>query len=304
MNEIAVGAGGLPAGVRPATIPGAFEFDMRSAESGLSYRIYVRAPTERPPSRGYPIVYVTDGNVFFATAAIHAEMMEEGGEVEPAVIVGIGYPLDSAREPDIRRLRDLTWSEPTGDVRADYAMYLDSKDISYGGADGYYRFIREEVEPSLAKSYHIDRGSRTIFGYSLGGLFALYLLFRHPAGFRNYVAGSPSIWWNDRSILREVPSFRQIVEAGTASPRVLITVGALEQSINAMRPPRGMSRARFEEAVRKAKMVDNARELGSTLRAIEGEKEYRVESHIFEGETHQSVVGATISRALRFSLKS
>ena len=283
----------------PATIAGAIQFDMRSGVSGRMYRIYVFQPLEGPPPTGYPVMYVTDGNTFFCTAAMQAEMMQSR-----TLIVGVGYPTDDRKEPDRLRLWDLTWNAPTVGTRREYAAYLDSQDSAYGGADEYFRFLREEVEPIVAANYRVDLRNRAIFGDSLGGLFALRLLLKHPGAFRTYVAGSPSIWWNDKEVLRELPAFRRRVEAQEVSPRVLIAVGALEQSIEGIRIPEGMEREGLERMIREARMVDNARELASALYAIRGSEGYVVEYHVFESETHQSVVAAAISRAIRFSLKT
>lgn len=280
----------------PATILGAVQFDMTSEANGRTYRIYVYEPREGPPSEGYPVIYITDGNAFFSTAAMLADMMEQN-----ALIIGIGYPAAGRGDPDLLRFRDLTWDAPPEDVKADFAAYLDSDQISYGGAEAYFRFLNEEVEPAVSAIYHVDRSDRAIFGDSLGGLFVLSLLFKYPQTFRTYVAGSPSIWWNDKAILRDLPFFRTTIKSKQLAPRVLITVGALEQSTEGLRIPKNMERDRFEQMIHQARMVENARELASELNAITGPQGYRVEFQIFEGETHQSVVATAISRALRFA---
>ena len=40
---------------------------------------------------------------------------------------------------------------------------------------------------------------RTIFGYSLGGLFVVYTYLESPALFQRYVAGSPALDWDNRT---------------------------------------------------------------------------------------------------------
>lgn len=230
---------------------------------------------------------------------MQAEMMDLN-----ALIVGIGYPTADRVEPDVLRLRDLTWITPSAQTATDYEAWLQSKSISYGGAEDYFRFIREEAEPAVAAAYEIDRRNRTVFGHSLGGLFVLYLLLRYPGEFTTHVAASPSIWWSDGAILSEVSSFRRAVESKQVSPRVLVTVGSLEESTEHLQPPNGTDREQFAQRVREARMVANARELASQLELIHGPEGYEVEYREFRGETHGSVVAAAISRALRFSLKA
>lgn len=284
--------------VSPATLDGAVQFDMRSAGNGRVYRIYVHEPMHEPPPSGYPVVYVTDGNAFFATAALQAEAAGEG-----TMVVGIGYPASDRRDPDILRYRDLTWEAPPAEIGAEFTACLGSQDISYGGADGFLDFIMEELEPVVGALYAIDRKNTTLFGDSLGGLFALYVLFKHPGKFRTFVAGSPAIWWNDKALLRGVSEFRALVESGAAAPRVLITVGSLEQTTESVRTPRGMSPEQFRKMIQRTRMVDNARELARELESIRGSEGYLMRYQMLEGETHQSVVAATISRAIGFSLR-
>ena len=51
-----------------------------------------------------------------------------------------------------------------------------------------------------------------------------------------------------------------------------------------MRAPRGMTRERFEDAVHKARMIDNARELAAEPRGIQGSAGFRVTITCSEGE--------------------
>jgi tetratricopeptide (TPR) repeat protein len=44
--------------------------------------------------------------------------------------------------------------------------------------------------PTIESRYRIDSDNRTLYGYSLGGLFSLYALFTSPELFRNYIAAS------------------------------------------------------------------------------------------------------------------
>ena len=46
-----------------------------------------------------------------------------------------------------------------------------------GGAHHFFTFIEEELKPQIEKNFEIDKGKQTLFGHSLGGLFALHILF-------------------------------------------------------------------------------------------------------------------------------
>lgn len=56
-----------------------------------------------------------------------------------------------------------------------------------------------------------------------GGLFALGVLFDHTDAYCTIVAGSPSIWWNERELLQNEARFAAAVKAGKVSTPLLIT---------------------------------------------------------------------------------
>ena len=84
------------AGTSPVTVPGAKEFTLRSA-AGKDYRIFVAVPDGKPPAAGFPVLYLLDGNAYFVAAA--DAMREQStfasmSQVQPLIVVGVGYPGD------------------------------------------------------------------------------------------------------------------------------------------------------------------------------------------------------------------
>jgi predicted alpha/beta superfamily hydrolase len=73
-----------------------------------------------------------------------------------------------------------------------------------GRANRYAKFLLEEVRPFLERNYRVLQGVENtgIGGSSLGGLVSLYLGLRQPNIFGKIAALSPSVWWNQRVILR------------------------------------------------------------------------------------------------------
>ena len=76
-----------------------------------------------------------------------------------------------------------------------------------GGAANFLRFIREELQPFIDKEYPTIPSDRGYFGDSLGGLFGLYALFNEPETFNRYIIGSPSIWWDEKAIVKQAEKF-------------------------------------------------------------------------------------------------
>ena len=282
----------------PYVLHRSVQFDMTSAITGRAYRLFVHAPLAPPPPGGYPVLYVTDGNATFGFAASQAELdaLSEGG----VVVVGVGYPIDAASREGLLpalalRGRDLTASAPNtppGDPPANPAQY--------GGADSFFRFLTEELRPVIVGSYRADPVNQTLYGHSLGGLFVLDTLFRSPDSFRGFAASSPSIWWNDQEILAGEAAFARAVEDGATAPRILITVGDLEETPGGPTPP-GLSDEAYKARLASARMVGNARDLAGRLSKLKGGPGYAVRSQVFEGEDHNSVMAASIARAVRFA---
>ncbi|WP_408590556.1 alpha/beta hydrolase [Novosphingobium sp.] len=173
---------------------------------------------------------------------------------------------------------------------------------NYAGAEDFFRFITEEVRPAVAAIYKVDLKDQTLYGHSLGGLFTLHVLFNHPDSFRVFVASSPSIWFDDRVVLKDEAAFSQAVMAGKAAPRVLIEVGGLEEGVPKILPP-GATESDICKSDARFRMISNACELADRLSRLKGAPGYEVQSHAFDGETHLTVMAASLSRALTFADK-
>jgi uncharacterized protein len=296
---IAPAAHAQPAASLPQTKPYSFvrsvQFDMASKISGRTYRIFVHTPPVPPPPGGYPVLYVTDGNATFPVAAGQAELEAlAGGKM---MVVGIGYATDDVMTLQAVRNRDLT---PSPLLKP--APGMSAKPEDYGGAELFYRFITEELRPTIAAAYKVDPKDQSLYGHSLGGLFTLGVLFHHPDAFRGFVASSPSIWYNDREVLKGEADFRKAVQSGRTAPRILIEVGGREQSPPSQLPP-GMSAAEVKAAVDSSRMVGNAVDLAARLSKLKGGPGYEVRSQVFEHEDHISTMAAGMSRALTFAEK-
>jgi predicted alpha/beta superfamily hydrolase len=68
----------------------------------------------------------------------------------------------------------------------------------------FIRFVEEELIPMITSTYRID-STRTLIGQSLGGLLATEILVKKPEMFDNYIIVSPSLWWDDISLLEIEP---------------------------------------------------------------------------------------------------
>jgi len=166
--------------------------------------------------RRYPVLYMQDGqNLFEPQRAFipgqHWRLAEAADEAigartaEPMIIVGV----DNA-----------------GPSRIDeYAPTHDPDKNGGGRADDYARFLLEELKPQIDWRYRTlgDGTNSALGGSSLGGLLAMHIAAKYPHAFSRVAVMSPSVWWNDRVILREVDEF-----AGPHRPRVWLDIGGRE----------------------------------------------------------------------------
>lgn len=177
--------------------------------------MYLPPGYDTEPGRQYPVLYLHDGQNLFdgATSFIPgmdwhvgqtADQCIQEGRVEPLIIVGI---YNAGKQ----RLGEYT---PTRAPK-----------LGGGRANRYAKFLLDEVRPFVKGNYRVREGvaNTGIGGSSLGGLVSLYLGLREPKIFGKIAALSPSVWWNERVILRFASAAR--VEP---HPRIWLDIGTRE----------------------------------------------------------------------------
>ena len=106
-----------------------------------------------------------------------------------SIVVGIA---------NIDRRRDFTF--PTT-IEKDKKSYPTS-----GSSEKFIAFLEKELQPFIEKKYKTT-ASKTIIGQSLGGLLAAEILYKKPTLFSQYIIISPSLWWDNESLLKLDPAF-------------------------------------------------------------------------------------------------
>jgi len=159
--------------------------------------VYVPPGYEQDTARRYPVLYLHDGQNLFegATAFVPgqdwhvndtAEELIKAGVVEPLIIVGVYN---------------------TGKHRIDeYTPTRDRRQRAGGDAALYGRMLTEELKPFIDREYRtlVDPAHTGLGGSSLGGLATLFLGLQHPNVFGKLAVLSPSVWWDNRVILKVV----------------------------------------------------------------------------------------------------
>lgn len=278
--------------IPPVTIPNTEVHVIHSDHVAADFELWIARPMAGVmplPPGPRKVLYVLDANLFFGTAVEMTRIMSQlYAELPPIVIVGVAYPTsDPALQAELRA-RDFT---PTADAGvATMALSMPGarepslpEGERLGGATRFLSFLRDEVRPFVEELVDVEEGGSTVFGSSLGGLFALNTLFDAPEAFDAYVAVSPALWWDsDLVLLQEVEFAKHSSDLDT---KLVLAVGALEED------PRIPMLAEF-------KMVTNVHTLDDALRS----REYpslQLNKFVMDGESHTSVVPVALTRALR-----
>lgn len=123
----------------------------------------------------------------------------------PSIVVGIS---------NVDRKRDFTFPTSIEKDKIDFP--------TTGSSAKFISFIEMELMPFIQNSYPTT-GNNMLIGQSLGGLLATEILVKKPAMFNQYVIVSPSLWWNNESLLKS--DFTSLKTLQTASINVQISVG-------------------------------------------------------------------------------
>ncbi|MCE2915727.1 MAG: hypothetical protein LW768_09305 [Rubrivivax sp.] len=276
--------------------------DFTSKVNGRAYRLFVSIPTRRPvPPAGHAVLYLIDGNLHLGIAVDTARIQACWPDVIDPVVVGIGYPTDSVSTALDRRMIDLTTPISDERLKKGFIAKMPRPSEGFGGMDNYFRVIEEEVKPRVEAMVAINRQEQVLMGHSLGGLTTLHALFRHTATFQQFVAISPSIWFNDCAVLAHEAAFSDQVRSGQVKARALISVGGLESTFRFVAGlPAGEQD--FRDMTEECRMVPNTTELGDRLAAL-ASPGFHVETVVHEGDDHNMVPPAGIARGVRFAFR-
>jgi predicted alpha/beta superfamily hydrolase len=175
---------------------------LNSRVLGQERRIAVRLPTgysEKPNAR-YDVVYLIDGGPEqdFPHIAGLAQSAEVNGTFEPFILVGI---------ETVKRRQEIT------PAVADPAPYNAELGVTPGGSANFRRFIAEEIKPWVEARYRTS-GRDSVMGESLAGLFVVETLFEAPQLFDDYIAVSPSLWWERMKYGRDAAAYLRRLAPG------------------------------------------------------------------------------------------
>lgn len=167
--------------------------------------IYLPLGYSPDSAKTYPVIYLLDGSV--DEDIIHVAGLVQFcsfpwiNVIPETIVVGIA---------NTDRKRDFTYPTFVEQDKTDFP--------TTGGSSYFIEFIEVELIPFIEKNYKVT-DDKTVIGQSLGGLLATEILLSRPNLFRNYFIISPSLWWDNESLLSAT------INSDLAGKNIYIAVG-------------------------------------------------------------------------------
>jgi predicted alpha/beta superfamily hydrolase len=265
----------------PESTPGAYKVpnthvrEIQSTANHAMYRLLATPADYATSGKTYPVVYMLDADYSFALTRNVVQHFVERGKLPEMILVAIAYPgaADDMEVYYSNRKRDYT---PGASVTVDYSSSDKDGHDGQGGADAFRSFIADEVIPFVAANYPVSN-DRTFIGHSYGGLFGTYVLLTRPDMFGRYVIISPSLWFDNASILKVE---NQLASRQTIRARTFFGIGSLET-----------------QTATGAPMVQQLTHFTKTLKE-QRNAGLEVTFNVFPGETHESIFPGAVTRGL------
>lgn len=190
--------------------------DVRTLHSAILNEdriLNVYVPEGYDTRKEYPVLYVLDGskNEDFLHITGLVQFFNMMFQMPDCIVVGIS---------NVDRKRDFTFHTDLKELKEKYP--------TTGHSESFIKFIEDELQPFINQNYKTT-STRYIIGQSLGGLVATEILLKKPQLFTHYLIVSPSLWWDNESLLKQA---KTLVEKQDYDGKyVYISVGKGEDEI-------------------------------------------------------------------------
>lgn len=174
------------------SIPKHESFTIYSKQVAESRTINIWLPLEyQMSSDSLPVLYMLDGGIKedFPHIANTLAALIKAKKIQPIILVGI---------ENTQRRKDLTGHT---NVKKD-------KKIApvVGGSEQFRAFVCEELFVAINNRYRTT-ARKGIIGESLAGLFVTETFLLNPNMFDFYIAFDPSLWWNDKYLVKNANEY-------------------------------------------------------------------------------------------------
>ena len=163
-------------------------FESELTERAHELVIFLPHSYDKSQDKKYPVLYFTDAYWDMPLVYSIIGQLTYDNVIPELILVGFSYGGENANYGELRG-RDLS---PTKSERIPNA----------GDGPKFLQYIEESVIPYVESNYPADQQQRALAGSSLGGLFALYVMYEKPELFKRYMAISPAAMWEKDYLFR------------------------------------------------------------------------------------------------------
>ena len=190
----------------------ATSYTVRSDILGGERIVTVRFPAgyEEQPEMRFPVVYLLDGgpDQDFDHIAGIVQSRDMNWTFERFILVGV---------QSVNRRH--FFAPPATDP----APYVQALGAEPGGTFAYRDFLRNELMPMVDAQFRTN-GRDAVIGESLAALFIVETLLEEPTLFEDYIAISPSMWWERMKYGREAADYLARFPDDDVERRLYLTV--------------------------------------------------------------------------------
>lgn len=240
--------------VKPLTIGEIRTLKSKILNEERTLNIYL--PQNFDKTKSHPIIYLLDGsmNEDFIHVTGLVQFFNQMYSMPETILVGIA---------NIDRKRDFTFHTDLKDLQKDYP--------TTGHSDKFICFLEKELKPYIESQFKTT--DTYLFGQSLGGLLATEILLKKPEMFDNYFIISPSLWWDDESLLKQANQL--LTKIPDTKKFIYVSVGKGEHPI----------------------MVKDAEDLYDILKKS-NKKNWTIEYKMMETDNHATILHRSLYEGL------
>jgi predicted alpha/beta superfamily hydrolase len=264
--------------LEPSTVRGAtFAYDHE-------IRVALPASYDVAPDRKYPVLWVLDAPLMLRTVVGILNTLVIGNHAPEMIVIGVGSRSEDGLAGIGRRVMDFSPPGPDyfppGEAGAAWQALAPLPEFPHK-ADEFLALLVDELRPQLAARYRFS-GEHALFGHSAGGMFAAYALFKRPGAFDKMIVGSPYLQGVRGAVFKAEAD--HATRAKDLDVRLFLAAGDREVD---------------EYFLAISGIVSSMVRLSETLR-LRQYPSLKLETRIFTGEDHYTVVPRIVSEGIRY----
>jgi uncharacterized protein len=211
-----------PVNSKPFVLGEIDEIDSKQLSEKRILNIYLPEGYNKNDTVRYPVIYLLDGSAdedfIHIVGLVQFNSFPWINRVPESIVVGIA---------NTDRRRDFTYPTTIAGDKKNYP--------TTGKSENFIAFIETELQPFIESRYKTT-SSKTIIGESLGGLLATEILLKKPMLFTKYIIISPSLWWDNGSLLNQPSAILQ----NNFRQQTDVYIGVGKEGLTPGNPPRVM----------------------------------------------------------------